>query len=124
MAKETKKKKSEEVKIPLEKMITTQEMEALIAVARSRQKFFKKLSDERKMSRERAEVSLVERFNGLASKELIDKMRMLTDKLIAKADEVYFAQFKEEIAHQSGMVEFLHRFTSEKFEDYSLEFKV
>jgi hypothetical protein len=122
MAKETKKVK--EVKIPLEKMITPQEMEALIAVARSRQEFFQKMSNERRTARERSEALLKERFNGLASKELQDKMQMLAEKLMAKADEVYLAQFKTELAHQSGMVEFLHRFTNEKFEDYSLEFKV
>ena len=124
MAKAVRKKKIDEDQIPLEKMITKEEMSSLIEVVKLRQKFFQELAIERSVARERGEAMLTERLNGLASKEVVAKMRMLADKLMNEADRVFLAKYKEELSHQPGVVEFLNRFTNEKFEDLSLQFSV
>lgn len=124
MAKAVRKKKIDEDQIPLEKMITKEEMSSLIEVVKLRQKFFQELAIEKSVARERGEATLTERFNGLASKEVVAKMRMLADKLMNEADRVFLAKYKEELSHQPGVVEFLNRFTNEKFEDLSLQFSV
>lgn len=124
MAKAVRKKKIDEDQIPLEKMITKEEMNSLIEVVKLRQKFFQELAIEKSVARERGEAMLKERFNGLASKEVVAKMRMLADKLMNEADRVFLAKYKEELSHQPGVVEFLNRFTNEKFEDLSLQFSV
>ena len=105
-------------------MITKEEMSSLIEVVKLRQKFFQELAIEKSVARERGEATLTERFNGLASKEVVAKMRMLADKLMNEADRVFLAKYKEELSHQPGVVEFLNRFTNEKFEDLSLQFSV
>lgn len=124
MAKAVRKKKIDEDQIPLEKMITKEEMNSLIEVVKLRQKFFQELAIEKSVARERGEAMLTERLNGLASKEVVAKMRMLADKLMSEADRVFLAKYKEELSHQPGVVEFLNRFTNEKFEDLSLQFSV
>lgn len=124
MAKAVRKKKIDEDQIPLEKMITKEEMNSLIEVVKLRQKFFQELATEKSVARERGEAMLMERLNGLASKEVVAKMRMLADKLINEADRVFLAKYKEELSHQPGVVEFLNRFTNEKFEDLSPQFSV
>lgn len=124
MAKAVRKKKIDEDQIPLEKMITKEEMNSLIEVVKLRQKFFQELAIEKSVARERGEAVLTERLNGLASKEVVAKMRMLVDKLMNEADRVFLAKYKEELSHQPGVVEFLNRFTNEKFEDLSLQFSV
>lgn len=116
MAKAIKKKKDENL-IPIEKMITTEEMNGLIAVVRSRQEFFQRMASEKTIARERSNSLLEERLNGTANKEAKDKIMLLGEKLMAEADKVYMKQYKEELSHQSGMVEFLHRFTNDKFTD-------
>lgn len=124
MAKAVSKKKIDEDQIPLEKMITKEEMNSLIEVVKLRQKFFQELAIEKSVALERGEAMLKERLNGLASKEVVAKMRMLADKLMNEADRVFLAKYKEELSHQPGVVEFLNRFTNEKFEDLSLQFSV
>ena len=124
MAKAVRKKKIDEDQIPLEKMITKEEMNSLIEVVKLRQKFFQELAIDKSVARERGEAMLTERLNGLASKEVVAKMRMLADKLINEADRVFLAKYKEELSHQPGVVEFLNRFTNEKFEDLSPQFSV
>lgn len=124
MAKAVSKKKIDEDQIPLEKMITKEEMNSLIEVVKLRQKFFQELAIDKSVARERGEAMLTERLNGLASKEVVAKMRMLADKLMNEADRVFLAKYKEELSHQPGVVEFLNRFTNEKFEDLSLQFSV
>ena len=116
MAKAIKKKKDENL-IPIEKMITTEEMNGLIAVVRSRQEFFQRRANEKTIARERSNSLLEEKLNGMASKEAKDKIMLLGEKLMAEADKVYMKQYEEELSHQSGMVEFLHRFTNDKFTD-------
>lgn len=111
------KKKKEENLIPIEKMITQEEMTSLIAVIRSRQEFFQEMANEKTIARERSNSLLEERLNGMASKEAKDKIMLLGEKLMAEADKVYMKKYKEELSHQSGMVEFLHRFTNDKFTD-------
>lgn len=124
MAKAARKKKIDEDQIPLEKMITKEEMNSLIEVVKLRQRFFQELAIDKSVARERREAMLSERLNGLASKEVVAKMRMLADKLINEADRVFLAKYKEELSHQPGVVEFLNRFTNEKFEDLSPQFSV
>lgn len=124
MAKAVRKKKIDEDQIPLEKMITKEEMNSLIEVVKLRQKFFQELAIEKSVALERGEAMLTERLNGLASKEVVAKIRMLADKLMNEADRVFLAKYKEELSHQPGVVEFLNRFTNEKFEDLSLQFSV
>lgn len=124
MAKTARKKKIDEDQIPLEKMITKEEMNSLIEVVKLRQKFFQEIAIDKSVARERGEAMLTERLNGLASKEVVAKMRMLADKLMNEADRVFLAKYKEELSHQPGVVEFLNRFTNEKFEDLSPQFSV
>lgn len=124
MDKSVNKKKIDEDKIPLEKIISKEEMNSLIEVVKLRQKFFQDMANEKSLARERGEALLMERLNGLASKELQDKMRTLAEKLMNEADKVYLSKYKEELSHQPGMVEFLHRFTNEKFTDLSEFFKI
>lgn len=126
MGKSTKKELKEEKdenKIPLEKIVTKEEMNSLIKVLKLRQCFFQKISEERKLASEKAKSSIKEKFNGLASKELEERMITLTEKLMDKADEVFLEPYQEELKNQPGVVEFLHRFTNEKFETYSLNLK-
>jgi hypothetical protein len=123
MSKAVKKKINEE-QIPIEKLISKEEMNALIEVLKSRQAFFQGMVNDRSLARERGEAALEERIGALASKELKAKLKMLTEKLMAEADKVYLAKYKEELSHQPGVVEFLNRFTNEKFEDLSVNFEL
>jgi len=116
MAKAVKKKIDEDL-IPIEKLITKKEMNGLISVIKSRQEFFQKMANEKNIARERSNSLLEERLNGMASKEAKEKIMLLGEKLMAEADKVYMMQYKEELSHQPGMVEFLHKFTNEKFTD-------
>jgi len=92
-------------------------MNGLISVIKSRQEFFQKMANEKNIARERSNSLLEERLNGMASKEAKEKIMLLGEKLMAEADKVYMMQYKEELSHQPGMVEFLHKFTNEKFTD-------
>jgi len=123
MAKAVKKKVNED-QIPIEKLISKEEMNSLIEVIKIRQKFFQDMANEKSVARERGELALTEKLNGLASKEVVEKLKLLGDKLMDEADKVYLAKYKEELSHQPGMVEFLHRFTNEKFTDLTGHFNI
>lgn len=115
MAKEKKAKKLGEIDIT--KLITQEEMSSIIAVIKSRQEFFQKLALEKRTAKEKGMSALRERFSNIENKEAKEKIELLAEKLMVEADRVYLKNFAEELKHQSGMVEFLHRFTNEKFED-------
>ncbi len=109
--------------IDIQKLVSKEELEALIFMAKSRQNYFKEIFESRRVSREKGEEILETKLSAIDNDKVIDNIKKLTRKLMDAADKKFLEHHKEELSRQSEIVEFLHKFTNEKFVNYLDEIK-
>jgi len=108
-----------EEKIDLKKLVTKEEIEAIIYVLQERQKYFDLIFEEREKAINSSHKKLEELVEKTGDKELALKIDFVSRKLIKVTDDKITSSHGEELKRQPHIVEFLRKFTLDKVIDHS-----
>lgn len=99
------------------KSVTIGELEAVIAVLKSRQHFFEELVRENEKFADKA-IAKLQEVEGNMPEEIIEKLKLLSNSFAKEMNTKIVKDFKDELDAQPEVNEFLLRFTGEKQVNY------